>query len=413
MHIQSRTLEIIGLVLLLGSARSWAAGPQNPTPSDASGNTAGGAAALFDVTTGYWNTAFGQGALYRDDTGYQNTAIGLNALISNTGGYGNTASGLIALGSNTVGNYNTADGLDALHGNTTGSNSTAIGTNALLMNQGTSNGNQSDNTAVGAYALQEDMNGSQNTAVGAYALFTLPNMSNFNNTAVGYGALENPEGSYNTSVGAGSQANGEVNTAIGYGASTASGTANATALGYDAMATQNNSIQLGNTNVTTIFTAHATGFSPGSDRRLKKDIRKLDANLGLDFIQKLIPVSYRFKNGDETLRYGFIAQDVEQALPASLHDIIEKPKPEHGLALIKRDNDKDRTYHVSYTELLSPIVKSIQQQQQEIAADRKQNADLRHALEALGHQVAAFKAENDALRHSVAALRERQASAAQ
>ena len=106
---------------------------------------------------------------------------------------------------------------------------------------------------------------------------------------------------------------------------------------------------------------------------------------------------------DETERYGFIAQDVEQALPRSLHDTIEKSQPDHGLALIERQNDKDRTYRVSYGELFAPIVKAIQQQQQEIEAVRQQNADLRHALE---DQATAFKAENDALRHSIAALRE-------
>jgi hypothetical protein len=35
----------------------------------------------------------------------------------------------------------------------------------------------------------------------------------------------------------------------------------------------------------------------------------------------LKPVSYHFNNGDETERYGFIAQDLEQALPASLRVI--------------------------------------------------------------------------------------------
>ena len=45
-------------------------------------------------------------------------------------------------------------------------------------------------------------------------------------------------------------------------------------------------------------------------------------------------------------------------------------------ALIERQNDKDRTYRISYGELLAPIVKSIQEQQQEIEAKRQQNADL-------------------------------------
>jgi hypothetical protein len=65
----------------------------------------------------------------------------------------------------------------------------------------------------------------------------------------------------------------------------------------------------------------------------------IDPDLGLDFIEKLKPVSYRFNNGDETERYGFIAQDLEQALPASLRGTIEKSNPEHALALIERQNN--------------------------------------------------------------------------
>jgi hypothetical protein len=96
------------------------------------------------------------------------------------------------------------------------------------------------------------------------------------------------------------------------------------------------------------------------------------------------------------VRYGFIAQDLEQALPASLRDIVERSEPEHGLALIERQNDQDRTYRVSYGELTAPMVKAIQELQ-------RQNADLRRLVE---DQAAAFKAENEALRHSIAALKE-------
>ena len=80
--------------------------------------------------------------------------------------------------------------------------------------------------------------------------------------------------------------------------------------------------------------------------------------------------------------------------------------------MIERQNDKDRTYRISYGELLAPIVKSIQQQQQEISEDRRQNTDLRQALNALEGQFAALRAENDNLRQSLAALRERVASLA-
>src|SRR6516165_9247025 len=81
----------------------------------------------------------------------------------------------------------------------------------------------------------------------------------------------------------------------------------------------------------------------------------------------------------------------------------KRSEPEHGLALIERQNYQDRTYRVSYGELTAPMVKAIQQQQQEIEAVRQQNADLRRALE---HQIAALKAQNAALRHSIRSQRE-------
>src|SRR5262249_60680722 len=64
-HRLSRTLTIIGLMVLLGGGLSWAS-PPNPTPSDAQGNTAGGTNAL------------------QNNTRTNNTALGDNALPSNT-----------------------------------------------------------------------------------------------------------------------------------------------------------------------------------------------------------------------------------------------------------------------------------------------------------------------------------------
>ena len=201
---------------------------------------------------------------------------------------------------------------------------------------------------------------------------------------------------------------GSGHTFIGYGADANAGSyTNGTALGYQAQLTASNSIVLGNGSISRIY-ANVTTITAISDRRRKKDIRALDTDLGLHLIEKLKPVSYRFNNGDETERYGFIAQELEQALPASLHDTIERSEPEHGLALIERQNDQDRTYRVSYGELTAPIVKAIQELQQEIMEERQQNADLRRALE---DQAAAFKAENDTLRRSIATLRNQVAAA--
>jgi trimeric autotransporter adhesin len=371
-HSHSRTLAIIGLALLSGSGPGWA-GPPNPTGSDSNWNTAGGSYALYSNSTGYGNAAFGGVALFNNTGGNFNAAFGSFALVSNTLGSWNTASGVYALDSNTTGGSNTAIGYQALISNTSSDRNTAIGYQALYSNTV----GYGENTAIGYQALENNTTGFGNTIVGDFA--GACNITGIDNTVVGYAA-----GSYALGINCG-------------------GTdfTNGTALGYEAALTASNSIVLGNTQVTAIY-ANVTSITALSDRRRKKDIRALDSDLGLDFIEKLQPVSYRFNNGDETERYGFIAQDLEQALPASLHGTIERSQPEHGLALIERQNDKDRTYRVAYGELTAPIVKALQQQQQEIAAEQRENAELRRAL---AEQAAAFKAETAALRQSLDALR--------
>jgi trimeric autotransporter adhesin len=298
-----------------------------------------------------------------------NTAGGTGSLFSVTsGGVYNTAFGYRTLFNTTEGLSNTAIGFSALEMNTESSNNTAAGYSALRANTGVGS------TAVGAFALEMNTEGSSNTALG-------------------YGALSSND-------------TGNGNTAIGSFANVSPGDLeNVTVIGAGALGTSSNSILLGNERIRAIF-AHVSNITGISDRRRKKDIKALDPALGLGFITKLKPVSYRFSNGDETERYGFIAQDLEQALPASLHDTIERSEPEHGLALIERQNDNGRTYRVSYGELLAPIVKAIQEQQEAIAAERQQNADLRQALAAISDQVAALKAQNNALRDSIANFKE-------
>ena len=389
----SRTAGAVSLVLLLGSGPVWA-GPPDPTTSDALANTAGGSNALFRNTTGDGNTAFGYDVLYSNTTGDGNTAFGFGALVTNTTGGGNAAFGSEALLSNTTGLYNTASGVNALYSNTTGYINTAGGLNALFSNTTGDNNTASggnalysnttggDNTVSGFNALYSNTTGGDNSASGSGALYN--NTTGVENTASGFlSGLTNIAGNYNTFIGAGADANADYT--------------NGTALGAGALLFASNSIVLGNSSISAIY-AHVSTMTAISDRRRKKDIKTLDADLGLDFIEKLKPVSYRFNNGDETERYGFIAQDLEQALPTSLHDTIERSEPEHGLALIERQNDEDRTYRVSYGELTAPMVKAIQQQQQEIQ-------QLRRTLAAVEQQISGLKTENEALRHAIKSQR--------
>lgn len=148
-----------------------------------------------------------------------NTVLGSNALQSNTTGSDNTAIGLIALQNNTIGNVNTAVGKTALRDNISGNDNVAVGQSALL-----SNIDGSENTAIGTNALKFFTTGNKNTAVGKNAL------------------LNNNSGSYNT--------------ALGEAADVVSGAlSNTTAIGYNAKVEANNTIQLGNTQVTNVNTS--------------------------------------------------------------------------------------------------------------------------------------------------------------
>lgn len=126
----------------------------------------GGDASIYGLTVGRGsagvssNTAVGAGALFNNTTGANSVAIGQNALNSNTLGKFNTAIGVGALAANTNQSSNTAVGYNALSANTGGAFNTAIG-NFALSNSAAS----STSTAVGYYALL-NIEGSENTAVG-------------------------------------------------------------------------------------------------------------------------------------------------------------------------------------------------------------------------------------------------------
>ncbi len=150
--------------------------------------------------TGLYNTACGATALFNNTSGGNNTACGEAALFNNTAGTGNTAVGQSALQNNTTGFYNTAVGQSALSLNT-GTNNTACGTSALVFN--TTGGS---NTACGLQALYYNTTGGSNTAIGQGAGVT-QNQSNNNNTYLGsYTDIDLSANSWSNSTAIGSGA---------------------------------------------------------------------------------------------------------------------------------------------------------------------------------------------------------------
>ena len=288
---------------------------------------------------GKWETAVGTNALWNiAATGDGNSAVGWEALSSNTTGANNVAFGRLALGSNTIGAWNTAVGDLALFNNLEGNNNTAVG-HAALMN----------NTTIAG-----PISGNGNTAVGDNAGQTMTTGSN--TTYIGYQADTSFDGGLQNSTGIGAQARPTLSNEVRFGN-------DPTTLGTS-----------GNSVVTLI--GGQVAWTAVSDRRLKKDI--LDSDLGLDFIERLRPVSYRLKAGNGRLDYGFIAQEVETALDGRITNMVVQA------------NDKDKTYNLRASDLLAPLVKAVQQQkdliekqQAEIDQRQKRLDDLQKALDRL------------------------------
>jgi len=112
-----------------------------------SDNTALGADALSNNTTGSANIAVGAYALYSNTTGGNNSAVGKDALISNTTGSANIAVGRRAMYTNTEGSENTVIGNHAMISNMSGNYNVVVGSDALAANEG-----GSSNVAIGRNA---------------------------------------------------------------------------------------------------------------------------------------------------------------------------------------------------------------------------------------------------------------------
>lgn len=92
-----------------------------------------------------------------------------------------------------------------------------------------------------------------------------------------------------------------------------------------------------------VMASHSTA----SDPRVEESVR--DSDLGLEFVEKMRPVSYQMNEGDGLTHYGFVAQEVEQALDG------------RKTAMVTVDSDEMKTYRIRMTDIIAPVVKAIQQ----------------------------------------------------
>jgi hypothetical protein len=103
-----------------------------------------------------------------------------------------------------------------------------------------------------------------------------------------------------------------------------------------------------------------------SDENLKENITLL--NYGVNDILKLRPVSFRWKNSNsEQRKIGLLAQEVEQIIP----EVVIPPETENDY------------YGLNYADLVSVLIKGIQEQQFQIEELKSYNKELEVRLSAI------------------------------
>ena len=189
---------------------------------------------------------------------------------------GTVAIGAQALTAITSGQGNVAVGYQALQGHTTGGGNTAIGHGAMDTTTGSASATSINNVAIGKDAMGGDWNDAStsghNVAIGAESMDGVLNGAD-GNVSVGYSTMGIlTSGDYNTSVGhvAGDiLTTGTSNTIIGaYADPSANSSTNQTVIGRGATGQADNSVTLGNADVTDVYLGNDGRTATGRARDL-------------------------------------------------------------------------------------------------------------------------------------------------
>jgi len=118
-----------------------------------------------------------------------------------------------------------------------------------------------------------------------------------------------------------------------------------------------NTINLGNASFRfgTVFAVN--GSINTSDKTEKNTI--VETDLGLNFINKLKPISYKWNKDDGKTHYGLIAQDVEET-------ILSLGKTVEDFGAISKE--KDSPMGLNYSQIISPLIKAVQELSAKVAA---------------------------------------------
>jgi len=214
------------------------------------------------------------------------------------------------------------------------------------------------NVVMGHVAHGKATTASKNCVVGHNGAFE--NITGSANTVLGYGAMwDNTQGDNNTAVGAsaGNNTIGSNNTFLGVKAGRINGLQAedylkynyTTCLGVGSFASGDNQVVLGRLLVDNVRGGNY--YNCADERDISIISEDESEMLGLDFISKLNPITYTYKNRDANLaddgpvHYGLIAQDVKSVLGSTDTAIVNISKDQQLLC---------------YSELIAPMIKSIQ-----------------------------------------------------
>lgn len=222
---------------------------------------------------------------------------------------------------------NTALGVDSQSSIGAGIDNVSFGANSLMSGSGSSN------IAIGSAAAPNLTSGSCNIAIGTGAGLNMT--SGCGNTGIGFQALIfTTTGKNNIEIGANDTINGFYSPPF-------------------QVTTECNRVVMGSTATTNAYIQ--VGWTTVSDERDKTEIQPIA--LGLDFVGRLEPISFRFRESRESnvahgaTRYGFSAQKVLQA------------EGENPVIVDTEDPDKLK---ITDSSMIPILVKAIQELKEEI-----------------------------------------------
>ena len=297
-------------------------------------------------------------------------AIGADALKSLTTGAGNIAMGYEAMGEATISSQTTVVGHQAMADCSDIENTANVFVGYQSGGGDWTTGASTHNVAVGHRAMWGAMNAAQfNVCVGTSSGTAIT--TGDHNTLVGNNSGDGvTTGAYNTGIGSAVAFDVDANKqiCIGYAATTSA--LECIAIGTEITNSTTRTVKFGDAGNSMISLDWDTGgdstFVRSSDIRKKRNIK--DSDLGLEFINKLRPVTYQWKpqnelpkeweNYSETNRYdldkvhmGFIAQEVKAVI-----DEYDAPPEVAGWM-----QDADGMQRLGESKLITPLIKAVQE----------------------------------------------------